>query len=94
MQNDEYEWNDDKAVMNLARHGVSFEAACRVFDDTFVIEREDHRQDYGEDRYTAIGSVEGRIVFVAYTMRGERIRIIMARLAESFEKRLYHDDNE
>jgi len=87
MRDEEFECDDDKAIVNIARHGIRFEPARRVFDDVFVVERKDHRQDYGEDRYTAIGKVAGRLIFVVYTMRGERIRIIMARLAEPFEKR-------
>jgi hypothetical protein len=93
IQDDEFEWVDDKAARNLADHGVSFEAARDVFDDAFAIEREDLREDYGEDRYTIIGMVDGRLIFVAYTLRGDRIRIIMARYAEPFERRLYYDAN-
>jgi uncharacterized DUF497 family protein len=48
---------------------------------------------HGEDRYNIIGVVEDRLLFVAYTMRGERIRIISARLAEPYERRQYHEEN-
>jgi uncharacterized DUF497 family protein len=39
----------------------------------------------------AIGLVEGRMLFVSYTMRGDVIRIISARGAEPHEKRRYHE---
>ena len=39
------------------------------------------------------GTVEGRLPFVGYTMRGEKIRIITARKAEPYERRRYHDEN-
>jgi uncharacterized protein len=37
MNEDDFEWNDDKAAHNLAAHGVSFEAAREVFKDPFAI---------------------------------------------------------
>ena len=42
----------------------------------------------------ALGMVEGRLLFVVYTLRGERIRIISAREAEPRERRRYHNENE
>jgi uncharacterized protein len=87
------EWDDAKALANLAKHGVSFETASAVFNDPFAVEREDDRMDYGEQRFNIIGMVDGRLLFVAYTLRGDIIRIISARGAEPFERRLYYDDN-
>jgi uncharacterized DUF497 family protein len=46
-----------------------------------------------DQRYAMIGMVENRLLFVAYAMRGERIRIISARKAEPYERRKYHDEN-
>jgi len=40
-----------------------------------------------------IGMVDNRLLYVAYTMRGEAIRIISARGAELHERRQYHEDN-
>jgi hypothetical protein len=48
---------------------------------------------YGEDRYAIIGMVENRLLYVAYTMRGDTNRIISARGAEPYEKRRYHEEN-
>lgn len=88
-----FDWDDAKAAANLARHGVSFEMAARVFDDPFAIEFLDDREDYGEERFISIGMAEDRILFVAYAIRGDVIRIISARAAEPYEKRRYHEDN-
>jgi uncharacterized protein len=93
MIDDKYEWNDQKAADNLAKHGVSFEAARDVFNDPFAIDWLDEREDYGEERYGIIGMAGDRLLFVAYTMRDERIRIISARGAEPYEYRRYHEDN-
>jgi uncharacterized protein len=63
------------------------------FRDPFAIEWEDLEQDPNEERYGVIGMVEGRLLFVGYTMRGEKIRIITARKAEPYERRRYHEEN-
>lgn len=90
----QFEWDDAKAAQNLADHGVSFDAATLVFNDPFALEWLDDREDYGEDRYVILGIVEGRLLYVAYTMRGEKIRIISARGAEPHEHRKYHEEND
>jgi uncharacterized DUF497 family protein len=86
MNDDEFEWDDAKAAQNYADHGVSFDAAKDVFKDPFAIERLDDREEYGEDRYSILGMVDGRIIYVVY-------RIISARGAEPHERRRYHEDN-
>jgi uncharacterized DUF497 family protein len=77
MQNDDFEWDDAKAARNWREHGVSFETARRVFNDVFAFDREDRRERYGENRYAIVG----------------RIRIVSARPASTFERRLYHEHN-
>ena len=64
-----------------------------VFKDPFAVEWLDDREDYGEDRYVIIGMVKNHLLFVAYTLRGEAIRIISARGAEPHERRQYHEEN-
>ena len=91
--NDDFEWDEAKAVDNFVKHGMSFETAIRVFDDAFAIERLDHREHYGEDRYSILGMVDARLLYVAYTVREGVIRIISARGAEPYERRQYHEDN-
>jgi uncharacterized protein len=94
MQDDAYEWDDAKAARNRLAHDVSFEMAREVFKDAFAIEWADHGQGGGEDRFVTVGMVENRLLFVSYTLRGERIRIISARPAEPFERRRYHNENQ
>ncbi len=89
-----FEWHEAKAAANLRNHGVSFELASTVFQDPFAIERVDDREDYGEDRFVIIGMAEGKVVlFVAYTEREERIRIISARRALQIEQDDYFQQN-
>jgi uncharacterized DUF497 family protein len=91
--NDAFEWDEAKAAENYAKHRVSFEAAIEDFKDPFAIERLDDREDYGEDRYSILGMVDGRILYVGFTLRNGTIRIISARGAEPHERRQYHEDN-
>jgi uncharacterized DUF497 family protein len=90
----EFEWHDAKAEANLQAHGVSFDLATTVFKDAFAVERLDDREDYGEERFVVIGVAEGHIVlFVAYTVRDDRIRIISARRATQHEQDDYFRKN-
>jgi len=90
----EFEWHDAKAATNLQVHGVSFEMAQTVFKDSFAIERLDDREDYGEERFVIIGMAEGHVVlYVAYTEREGRIRIISARRAMQNEQDDYFQKN-
>jgi uncharacterized DUF497 family protein len=93
MQDDHFEWNDAKAASNWRDHGVTFEMARDAFRDAFAVEAVDEGQDTTEERYVLLGMVENRLLFVSYTVRGERTRIISARRAEPFERRRYHDEN-
>jgi uncharacterized DUF497 family protein len=73
----DFEWDDAKAKANFRAHGVSFELAETVFKDAFAIDRLDDRKDYGEQRFIIIGMADGQVLlFVAYTERDDRIRII------------------
>ena len=51
------------------------------------------REHYGEDRYSILGMVDGRLLYVASTVGEGVIRIISARGAEPYERRQYHEDN-
>jgi len=93
MRDEDFEWDDAKAARNLADHGVTFEAARLAFEDAFAAVREDRRKNYSEDRFILLGMVQERLLAVAYTMRGERVRIISARTAEPRERRRYHEEN-
>ena len=86
----DFEWDEAKAAANRLKHGVDFETAARVFLDPFLQEREDDSKR-GEHRLNALGSVDGRILFVVFTMRGDVYRIISARGAKPYEKKQYHE---
>lgn len=88
-----FEWDDAKAVSNLAKHGVSFTDACNVFSDSFSIDSEERSMQYGEVRRRIVGIGQGRFLTIIYTERGEAIRLISARKATRSERREYEDAN-
>ena len=93
VQDAEFEWDDAKAARNWRDHAVTFEAARDAFRDAFAVEWADDAQGATERRFVMLGMVEHRVLFVAYTLRGDLIRIISARKAEPHERRRYHDEN-
>ena len=86
----DFEWDDGKAAVNIRKHRLSFHDARAVFDDPAVRIDADTGGDYGEDRFVAIGKVDGLLFSVAFAERGTRICIISARRATRYEERLYH----
>ena len=86
----QFEWDEEKARKNFEKHGVYFQTARRVFWDENRIEIFDEAHSTEEERYNVIGMVN-KILFVVYTERGERIRIISAREATAEEKDVYYD---
>lgn len=83
-----FEWDEEKRIANLKRHGIDFRDVYRVFDfDRFLIE--DDRYDYGERRWISFGLLFGEVIAVAHTETDEVIRIISARRAEKHEEERY-----
>ncbi|PDW05039.1 BrnT family toxin [Candidatus Viridilinea mediisalina] len=90
----DFEWDDRKAAHNLAKHGVSFLEAAAVFYDPLAVTFADPDHSMTEDRWIILGTSDlGRLLFVAHTDRGDRIRIISARVARPKERRLYAAGN-
>jgi uncharacterized DUF497 family protein len=81
------EWDEHKRASNRRKHAVDFAVACRIFDGA-TIEAEDPR-GADELRIGAFGQVAGEILFVVYTWRGERRRLISARRATRSERRKF-----
>jgi uncharacterized DUF497 family protein len=83
-----YEWDTDKDTSNQAKHGVSFLEAATALQDPRAVYVDASRGD--EQRFAAIGMSTGaRVLFVVHVERGERDRIVSARLATPSEHDLY-----
>ena len=88
-----FEWNHDKDRANQAKHKVSFDTACLVFDDPYHISIQD-RFDNDEERWQTLGMVGGAtLLLVAHIViekkHEESIRIISARKATKKERHFY-----
>ena len=88
----QFGWDADKAALNLKKHGVDFRDAVQVFNDVNRIEWYDFAHSDEEDRYNTIGMVR-QVLFVVYTERRDKTRIISARKATPKERRIYDDSH-
>ncbi|MEG3436934.1 BrnT family toxin [Pannus brasiliensis CCIBt3594] len=86
-----YQWNPDKAIANLRKHGIDFADAVSVFEDYLAITIPDNR--FEEERFITIGiDAFGRVLVVVYTLRGDEIRLISARTATRKERKQYEEE--
>jgi len=85
-----FEWDDQKAISNLEKHGVSFGEATEVFYDPNGMEDYDAEHSETETRFFIIGLSSRRLLYVIYAERtGDVIRIISARKADQIEQQIY-----
>jgi uncharacterized DUF497 family protein len=87
----EIEFDPEKAAVNLQVHKINFEDAALVFVDPLRIERRDDSEGNtaGEERWQTLGMVD-KVLFVVYTERGDKTRLISARTANKAERRSYN----
>lgn len=81
-----YEWDEQKRLSNLEKHGLDFFDVDTVFEAPHIEVPASH---CSEKRFLAIGTLEGRFVTIVYTMRGEVIRVISFRRARHEERDTY-----
>ena len=87
-----FEWDDQKALGNIEKHGVTFGEATEVFYDPNAVEGQDVKHAHDELRFFIIGYSATRILFVVFAERvGNAIRIISARPPTPSERRLYEE---
>ena len=88
-----FEWDRDKHLANIKKHGITFKIAAKAFFDPNAEEYEDEAHSQDEERFILIGMDESeRILTVCHCLRGENdyvIRIISARKATLEEEKLY-----
>ena len=87
-----FEWDPAKAVANLAKHGVTFEEALSVFMDPGARIHGDPDHSEAEAREIIVGhSIHQRLLLVSFVERGEKVRLISARVATKTERRDYEE---
>ena len=83
-----FEWDSDKAVSNLDKHGIDFADAATVLNDEMALTVPDEAST--EERYVTMGTdALGRVLVVVYTWRGARVRLISARKTTRSERKEY-----
>jgi uncharacterized DUF497 family protein len=85
-----FEWDEKKNQSNQQKHGLNFADVPQVFAGR-TLTFEDSRQVYGEPRYLTVGSLAGRVVIIAHTLRGDATRIISMRKANARERARYQE---
>ncbi len=87
-----FEWDSEKAVTNLSRHGVSFDEAGSVFDDPLAATFDDPLHSLEECRQVTVGySTRGRLLVVCHVERDETLRLISARPATARERKRHEE---
>jgi uncharacterized protein len=91
----EFDWDDNKAAINLNKHGVDFRDAMTVMLDPLAMTFFDSEHSQDEDRWVSVGrSSEGALLLVVHTFVGTGpstalVRIISARAASRYERQQY-----
>ena len=87
-----FEWDEQKAKTNAAKHGVSFGEAATVFADPLSLTIPDPAHSQAEERFIILGkSHSGKLLVVVHTERGDNLRIISARRASRRERKNYEE---
>jgi uncharacterized DUF497 family protein len=88
----EFEWDENKNLINIEKHSIDFSDIISAFDLPIVI-KEDSRKNYGEQRFIALGQVQDIIFVIVFTIRKNRTRIISARKANKTEREIYYEQS-
>jgi len=83
-----FEWDENKRLVNLQRHGIDFADVWRIFENETATDI-DNRFDYGETRYLTLGLLFGSVIAVIHTETDEIIRIISARNGNKYDEERY-----
>lgn len=86
-----FEWDATNATKSLQKHGVACREAEEVFTERrFIPLGEQYEPPAAELRFGVLGETsEGRLLFLAFTLRDRRIRVISARPMNETERKFY-----
>jgi uncharacterized DUF497 family protein len=85
-----FEWDTGNSDKNWLKHLVSFSECEQGFFNLPLIVAEDAKHSDKENRYYALGQADdGRLLFLVFTIRKEKIRVISARDMSKKEKAVY-----
>lgn len=88
-----FEWDEAKNQENQGKHGVSFEVAQYAFADAQRVILSDTRHSIPEEeRFYCVGRIEGGIITVRFTMRGNIIRVFGAGFWRKYRKLYFSNE--
>jgi uncharacterized protein len=88
-----FEWNAAKDKADYKKHQVTFAESRTIFNDPFLLTFPDETHSQSEDRLISIGAtIDGRVLVVIHTERGQKIRLISSRVATNAERRIYEEE--
>ena len=85
----DFEWDENKAASNVAKHGITFDEAALAMRDAFSVDFEDLVKP--ANLVTLAATPDRRTLYIVTTQSSSRIRIISARVATRHERRLYEE---
>ena len=84
-----FEWDENKRLSNIDKHGIDFEDARKIFNG-ITLTFQDNRFDYKEQRFITMGLLGEVVVLAAHTEINDVIRIISMRKATKNEQKLFY----
>ena len=85
----EFEWDEEKRLANIAKHGIDFQRARFLFDGRSLYDQKSDR--FGEERVTSTGLLDGEFITAVWTQRGVKRRLISVRRARHAEERAHRE---
>ncbi|MFZ3138023.1 MAG: BrnT family toxin [Thermodesulfovibrionales bacterium] len=92
---EDFEWDEGNIKKDWERHRVSHIECEEIFFNRPIIVKKDEPHSTSEDRYFVLGKTDaGRLLFIVFTLRGNKIRIISARDMNRKERKIYEETQE
>ncbi len=85
-----FDWDEGNLLKNWEKHGVSASECEQIFFNNPLISGLDEKHSNREPRYYALGMTDAkRMLFVAFTVRKNKIRVISAREMSRKERKVF-----
>ena len=85
-----FDWDDGNTNKNWTKHRVDYKECEEIFNDNFLFILPDNVHSQKENRYHALGKTNhNRFLFISFTVRNNKIRIISARDMNKKERKIY-----
>lgn len=89
-----FEWDNGNKIKNLTKHKVSQDECEETFFDPNRKIQKDLLHSAEEKRYVLLGHTKyKRLLYIVFTIRKEKVRIISARDINKRERKLYEEKN-